>query len=93
MCSSVHPSIFSKVFSETAWSIKAKIYMKQLLDGGTNLYINKLGHMPKMATMPIYGTNSSKIFSGTQALDDWTLFFCIHPFGDPYDMFMQLFYL
>ena len=35
-----------------------------------------------------------------QALDDWTLFFFFffffwhfHPFGDPYDMFMQLFYL
>ena len=38
-----------------------------------------------------------------QALDDWTHFFFfffffffglhLHPFGDPYDMFMQLFYL
>ena len=35
-----------------------------------------------------------------QALDDWTHFFFFfffflhfHPFGDPYDMFMQLFYL
>ena len=39
---------------------------------------------------------------GAQALDDWThffffffFFFFLHfyPFGDPYDMFMQLFYL
>ena len=33
---------------------------------------------------------------GPQALDDWTHFFFFlhfHPFGDPYDMFMQLFYL
>ena len=39
--------------------------------------------------------------SRPQALDDWTHFFFFffffflhfHPFGDPYDMFMQLFYL
>ena len=40
------------------------------------------------------------IENGTQALDDWTHFFFFfffflhfHPFGDPNDMFMQLFYL
>ena len=27
------------------------------------MYINNLGHMTKMATMPIYGKNLSKIFS------------------------------
>ena len=27
--------------------------------------INNLGHMNKMAAMPIYGKNPSKIFSGT----------------------------
>ena len=26
------------------------------------MYINNLGHMTKMATMPIYGKNPSKIF-------------------------------
>ena len=26
------------------------------------MYINYLGHMTEMATMPIYGKNSSKIF-------------------------------
>ena len=43
---------------------------------------------------------SSSVFKGSlmmvqsQALDDWTHFFWhFHPFGDPYDMFMQLFYL
>ena len=29
------------------------------------MYINDPGHMTKMAAMPIYGKNPSKIFSGT----------------------------
>ena len=29
------------------------------------MYINNQGHMTKMAAMPIYGKNPSKIFSGT----------------------------
>ena len=29
------------------------------------MYINNLGHMTKMAAMPIYNKNPSKIFSGT----------------------------
>ena len=68
---SVLPSVrrppFSKIFfSETAWPIKAKFYMKHLWEGGTNVYINNPGHMTKMAAMPIYGKNPSKIFfSGT----------------------------
>ena len=71
-CSVVRPSSvrhppFSKIFfSETAWPIKAKFYMKHLWEGGTNVYINNPGHMTKMAAMPIYGKNPSKIFfSGT----------------------------
>ena len=66
-CSGVRPSVrrphFSKIFSsETAWPIKAKFYMKHLWEGGTNVYINNPGHMTKMAAMPIYGKNPSKIF-------------------------------
>ena len=77
-CSVVRPSVhrpssvrrppFSKIFSsETAWPIKAKFYMKHLWEGGTNVYISNPGHMTKMAAMPIYGKNPSKIFffSGT----------------------------
>ena len=76
-CSVVRPSVvrrpsvrrpqFSKIFfSETAWPIKAKFYMKHLWEGGTNVYINNPGHMTKMAAMPVYGKNPSKIFfSGT----------------------------
>ena len=64
--SSVRPP-FSKIFfSETAWPIKAKFYMKHLWEGGTNVYVNNPVHMTKMAAMPIYGKNPSKIFfSGT----------------------------
>ena len=64
---SVRRPHFSKIFfSETAWPIKAKFYMKHLWEGGTNVYINNPGHMTKMAAMPIYGKNPSKIFfSGT----------------------------
>ena len=76
-CSVVRPSVrrpsvrrpsvrrppFSKIFfSETAWPIKAKFYMKHLWEGGTNVYINNPGHMTKMAAMPIYCKNPSKIF-------------------------------
>ena len=32
------------------------------------MYINNLGHMTKMAAMPIYGKNPSKIFSETNRL-------------------------
>ena len=32
------------------------------------MYINNLGHMSKMAAMPIYGKNPSKIFSRTGGL-------------------------
>ena len=54
---------FSKIFfSETAWPIKAKFYMKHLWEGGTNVFINNPGHMTKMAAMPIYGKNPSKFF-------------------------------
>ena len=36
--------------------------MKHLYNGGIIVYINNLGHMTKVATMPIYGKNPSKIF-------------------------------
>ena len=51
---------------QTSWPIKAKFYVKHLKEVGTNVYINNPGHMTKMAAMPIYGKNPSKIFfSGT----------------------------
>ena len=58
----VHPH-FSNIFSsETAWPIKAKFYVEPPWEGGTKVYINDPGHMTKMAAMPIYGKNPSKIF-------------------------------
>ena len=42
--------------------IEGKFYVKHRYEGGTNVYINNLGHMTKMAAMPIYGKNPSNIF-------------------------------
>ena len=56
---------FSKIFSETAWPIKAKFYLAPPWVGGTKVCSRHLGHMTKMAAMPIYGKNPSKIFSRT----------------------------
>ena len=47
-------NIFS---SETAWPIKAKLYVEPPWEGGTKVYINGPGHLTKMAAMPIYGKN------------------------------------
>ena len=47
-------NIFS---SETALPIKAKLYVEPPWEGGTKVYINGLGHMTKVADMPIYGKN------------------------------------
>ena len=61
--SSVRPFTFSNVFSsETARPIKAKFYVEPPWEGGTKVYINGPGHMTKMAAMPLYGKNPSKIF-------------------------------
>ena len=57
--SGVRLSTISNIYSsETAWPIKAKFYVEP----GTKVYINDPCHMTKMAAMPIYGKNPSKIF-------------------------------
>ena len=57
----VRPSTFSNIFSsETAWPIIAKFYVEPPWEGGTKVCINGLGHMTKMAAMPIYGKNLKK---------------------------------
>ena len=57
----VRPSTFSNIFSsETAWPINFKFYVEPPWEGGTKVCINGLGHMTKMATMPIYGKNLKK---------------------------------
>ena len=50
-------NIFS---SETAWPIKAKLYVELSWEGGTKVYINGPGHITKMAAMPIYSKNILK---------------------------------
>ena len=52
---SVVRSPFSKISSEITWSIETKFYMEPKWDG--EVYINDPGHMTKMATISIYGTN------------------------------------
>ena len=53
----------SKIFfSETALPIKAKFYVKPPWVGGTIFCSRHLGHMNKMAAIPIYDKNPSKIF-------------------------------
>ena len=58
----VRPQCSNIFFSETAWPIKAKFYVEPPWVGGTIFCSRHLGHMTKMAAMPIYGQNPSKIF-------------------------------
>ena len=49
-------SIFLKFFSSiSTWPIEANLYLASPWDEGTKACSNCLGHMTKMATMPIYG--------------------------------------
>ena len=51
-------STFSNFFSwEIAMMIEAKFHVDPPWDGGTKVFSNGLGHMTKIATMPIYGKN------------------------------------
>ena len=59
---SVHHPPFSKIFSKTAWPIKAKFHMEPQWDGGTKVCSRGLGHMTKMAARPYMATKPSKVF-------------------------------
>ena len=49
-------SIVLNFFSSiTTWPMEAKFHVESPWDGGTKACSNGLGHMTKMATMPIYG--------------------------------------
>ena len=64
----------SALCSETAWPIKPKIYVEPPWEGGTKVYINGLGHMTKMAAMPIYGENLKNLLLQNQKsydLETW----------------------
>ena len=58
---------FSKIFfSKTTRPIEAKFHVEPPWIGGTKVCSGNLGHMTKMAAMPIYSKKPSKIFSGTK---------------------------
>ena len=64
---SVRPSVVRRpsvhIFKHLLlWNRLAKFYVEPPWEGGTKVYINGPGHMTKMAAMPIYGKNPSKIF-------------------------------
>ena len=77
---SVHPSVrrssicpssstISNIFfSKTTGPVIAKLHVEPLWVGGTEVCSWHLGHMTKVAAKPIYGKNSSKIFSRTSGL-------------------------
>ena len=60
-----HPSVVVRShcsnISKTAWPIKAKFHLMPPWVGGMKACLRYLGHMTKMATMPIYGKNPSNI--------------------------------
>ena len=59
-------STFSNIFSsETTGPSEAKFHIAPPWDGGTKVCSNGLGHMTKMAIMPIYG----KIFLKSSSLE------------------------
>ena len=64
-------SIFSNVFSSiTARPIEAKFHVALSGDVGTEVTSNGLGHMTKMAPMPIYGKIFNNLLLQNQKADD-----------------------
>ena len=49
--------ILNIFFSETAWPIKAKLFVEHPLEEGMKVCINGQGHMTKMAAMAISSKN------------------------------------
>ena len=74
---------------ETAWPIEAKFYVEPPLDGGTKVWSNGLGHMTKMAAMPIYGKNSKSHLLRNQKVDDLEKFVCCTGYSSA-AMFIQI---
>ena len=65
-------SIFSNFFSSvTVKPIEAKFHVALSWDGGMEVTSNGLGHMTKMAAMPIYGKNVIKSSSLADDLETW----------------------
>ena len=65
-------STFSNFFFlETAWPIEAKFYVAPPWDKGLKVWSNGLGHMTKVAAMPIYG-KKLKISSSVEPKGRWS---------------------
>ena len=65
-------SIFLNFFSSiTNWPIEAKFHVEPPWDGGMKACSNDLGHMTKMATMPIYGKTFNNLLLWNQKADDF----------------------
>ena len=65
-------STFSNFFFlETPRPIEAKFHVDHAWDGGTKICSNGIGHMTKVAAMPIYGKNIKKsLLLWNQQADD-----------------------
>ena len=64
-------SIFLNFFSSVTTSqIEAKFYVESPWDEGRKAYSNCLGHMTKMATMPIYGKSFKNLLLCNLKADD-----------------------
>ena len=58
------------ISSETTGPIKVKFHIELLWDGGTKICANGLGHMTKLAAMPIYGKILKNLLLRNQKADD-----------------------
>ena len=50
-----HSDFYFQTYPQAAGHIKVKLHVEPLWSGGTKVWSNDGGYMPKMAAMPIYG--------------------------------------
>ena len=63
-------TISNNIFPETAWLIVTKFHIQPPGPLGMKKCSNGLGHMTKMAAMPMYGKNIKK-YSPPEPVDQW----------------------
>ena len=68
LCTRLLRYVLSNIWSKTTEPIKAKFHMEPLWVGGMKVYSNDPAHVTNMATVPMYGKNYLKVFSGTKRL-------------------------
>ena len=73
--------IFKHFLFETNLHIKVKFYVEPLWGRETLIYKNGLGHMTKMATMPICVQNLHNFLLRNQKFNDLETFYCKVKFG------------